>query len=142
MTAKQKVGLGVLVVALLGTAAGLSFARTRDRGVEVRLEELEKRDLVESITASGNIRARRTVSISSDVSARVSEVAVEEGDDVVSGQVLCSGSTPRSWRPPWRGRSRRSARPRRRSRTSARTSCVRSGTTTASSRCGHETPCS
>jgi HlyD family secretion protein len=88
MTSKKKAVLGVLIVALLASAAGLSFARGRNRGVEVRLEEVAKRDLVESITASGNIRARRTVSISSDVSARVSQVAVNEGDDVVAGQVL------------------------------------------------------
>ena len=88
MTAKQKVGVAVVLVALLGSAAGLSFARGRNRGVEVRLEAVSKRDLVESITASGNIRARRTVSISSDVSARVAQVAIKEGEDVVAGQVL------------------------------------------------------
>jgi HlyD family secretion protein len=88
MTGKQKALVATLVVVLLGSAAGLSFARNRERGVEVRLEPVATRDLVESITASGNIRARRTVSISSDVSARVSQVAIEEGDDVVAGQVL------------------------------------------------------
>jgi HlyD family secretion protein len=88
MTGKQKLLVGTLVVVVLGSAAGLSFARSRERGVEVRLEEVGKKDLVESITASGNIRARRTVSISSDVSARVAQVAIEEGDDVTAGQVL------------------------------------------------------
>jgi HlyD family secretion protein len=88
MTGKQKALIGTLVVVVLGSAAGLSFARGRERGVEVRLEEVGKKDLVESITASGNIRARRTVSISSDVSARVAQVAIEEGDDVTAGQVL------------------------------------------------------
>ena len=51
-------------------------------------EAIEARDLVEIVTASGNIRARRTVDISSDVSARVSELLIDEGDDVVAGQVL------------------------------------------------------
>ena len=40
------------------------------------------------MTASGNIRARRTVDISSDVSARVSQLLIDEGDDVVAGQTL------------------------------------------------------
>src|SRR5262245_65641430 len=88
MTGKQKALVATLVVVLLGSAAGLSFARNRERGVEVRLEPVATRDLVESITASGNIRARRTVSISSDVSARVAQVAVKEGDAVTAGQVL------------------------------------------------------
>jgi len=49
---------------------------------------VQRRDLVEIVTASGNIRARRTVDMSSDVSARVSELLVDEGDDVRRGQTL------------------------------------------------------
>ena len=59
-----------------------------DRGIDVRIEEVQRRDLVEVVTASGNIRPRRTVNISSDVSARVAELLVDEGQDVVQGQVL------------------------------------------------------
>lgn len=52
------------------------------------MAEIGRRDLVASVTASGNIRARRSVDISSDVSARVAELLVREGDDVSAGQVL------------------------------------------------------
>lgn len=88
MTARREVIIGVIVLALMGSAAALSVARTRDRGPEVRLEEVVRRDLVGTVTASGNIRARRTVDISSDVSARVSRLLVAEGEDVQAGQVL------------------------------------------------------
>jgi HlyD family secretion protein len=88
METRTKVAIGVVVVAVLGLAAFLSVRRNSDRGVEVRAEVIERRDLVEIITASGNIRARRTVDISSDVSARVAELLVDEGDDVVAGQTL------------------------------------------------------
>jgi HlyD family secretion protein len=88
MQTRTKVIIGVIVVLVLGTAATLSAKRGRDRGVEVRLEAVEARDLVEIVTASGNIRARRTVDISSDISAKVAELMVDEGDDVVQGQIL------------------------------------------------------
>lgn len=88
MQTQTKVILGIVVVAVLGAAAALSITRGRDTGIEVRTEAIELRDLVEIVTASGNIRARRTVDISSDVSARVSQLLVREGDDVVEGQVL------------------------------------------------------
>jgi HlyD family secretion protein len=88
MQTRMKVLIGVVVVAGLGTAAALSVRQGNERGVEVRTEAIEHRDLVEIVTASGNIRALRTVDISSDVSARVLELLVEEGDDVVEGQVL------------------------------------------------------
>lgn len=52
------------------------------------MEAIDRRDLIEIVTASGNIRARRTVNISSDVSARVADLLIDEGDDVVQGQVL------------------------------------------------------
>jgi HlyD family secretion protein len=88
MNTRSKVIIGIVVVAVLGSAAGLSVARSRRQGIEVRTEVIERRDVVEIVTASGNIRARRTVDISSDVSARVSELLVDEGDDVRAGQTL------------------------------------------------------
>lgn len=88
MNTRSKIIVGVVVVALLASAAALSIARSRAQGIEVRTEVIERRDIVEIVTASGNIRARRTVDISSDVSARVAELLVDEGDDVVRGQTL------------------------------------------------------
>jgi HlyD family secretion protein len=88
MENQKKVLVGIAVVVILGLAAVLSVTQARDRGIEVRTEVIDRRDLVEIVTASGNIRARRTVDISSDVSAKVAELLVDEGDDVVAGQVL------------------------------------------------------
>ncbi len=88
MQTKTKVLVGIVVVAALGSSAALSVAKGRNKGVEVRMEAIQRRDLVEIVTASGNIRARRAVDMSSDISAKVSELLVEEGDDVAQGQVL------------------------------------------------------
>jgi HlyD family secretion protein len=88
MQTRTKIIIGLVGGAVLGGAAFMSARQSNDRRVEVRIEAIEARDLVEIVTASGNIRARRTVDISSDVSARVSELLIDEGDDVVAGQVL------------------------------------------------------
>ncbi len=87
---KQKTKIIIIVIALLvlGTAASIQASRGRTSGVEVRTEEIELRDLVEVVTASGNIRALRTVDVSSEVSAKVSELLVDEGEDVLRGQIL------------------------------------------------------
>ncbi|MDX1567309.1 MAG: efflux RND transporter periplasmic adaptor subunit, partial [Longimicrobiales bacterium] len=50
--------------------------------------EVARRDLVATVTANGNIRARRSVDISSDVMGRVVELNVEEGDTAQTGDVL------------------------------------------------------
>ena len=88
MNRKTKIIVGVLVVLVLGTAAAIQANRGRTRGIEVRTEEVELRDLLEVVTASGNIRARRTVDVSSDVSAKVAELLIDEGEDVVRRQLL------------------------------------------------------
>ena len=88
MQTRTKVIVGVALVALLSLAAVLGSTGGRDRGVAVRVEALDTRDLVATVTASGNVRARRKVDISSDISARVARLLVDEGQDVEQGQIL------------------------------------------------------
>ncbi|MFW6199316.1 MAG: biotin/lipoyl-binding protein, partial [Gemmatimonadota bacterium] len=77
--------VGVLVVASIVTA--VVFAR-ENQPLPVRLEEVARRDLVATVTANGNVRARRSVDISSDVMGRVVELTVEEGDTAQTGEIL------------------------------------------------------
>jgi HlyD family secretion protein len=88
MNARNKVLIGIAIVAVIGGATALTLNQRRDRGVAVRLDVVTRRDLVETVTASGNIRAGRVVEMSSEVSARVTELLVDEGDDVVVDQLL------------------------------------------------------
>ncbi len=88
MKQKTKIIISVIALLVLGTAASIQASRGRTSGVEVRTEEIELRDLVEVVTASGNIRALRTVDVSSEVSAKVSELLVDEGEDVLRGQIM------------------------------------------------------
>jgi HlyD family secretion protein len=88
MNATNKILIGLGIVAVIGGATALTITQRRDRGVAVRLDVVARRDLVETVTASGNIRAGRVVDISSDVSARVTELLIDEGDDVVLDQLL------------------------------------------------------
>ncbi len=83
---KLLVGAALVMVILL-----IAVARVVGSGgseFQVRTETVDRRDLVSTVSASGNIRARRQVDISSDISARVTQLNVEEGQDVVQGQVL------------------------------------------------------
>ncbi len=88
MSSRGKILVGILLVVVLGSAAVISIVKGRQKGVEVRMEEVARRDLVASVTVSGNIRARRAVDISADVMGRIIELNVEEGQDVSQGDVL------------------------------------------------------
>ena len=83
-----KILIGVVLVGTVAAAAALSMNFSREDRTAVRVETVGNRDLVATVTASGNVRATRKVDISSDISARVSELLIEEGDDVEEGQVL------------------------------------------------------
>ena len=76
----------VAVVAIGGTIA--SQKSRGDRGQEVRIEEVESRDLVATVTASGKIEPKRSVDIASDITGRIISLPVEEGDVVRRGELL------------------------------------------------------
>src|SRR5690606_22323697 len=88
MKRRNKGILVAVVLLVLVSAAAVFAARGRSDAVQVRLDVVTRTDLQEIVTASGNVRARRTVDVSSDVSARVQELLVREGDDVTAGQIL------------------------------------------------------
>ena len=88
MTKKTKILIATSLVVVSTIGIPFLFLDRRDKPIEVRLEAVARRDLTETVTANGNIRAGRVVDMSSDVSARVSELLIEEGDDVAVGQLL------------------------------------------------------
>ena len=57
--------------------------------VKVAVEKVEKRLVIETITANGKIQPEKEVKISPDVAGEIVELTVKEGDNVVKGQLLC-----------------------------------------------------
>ena len=62
--------------------------RMKPVGEKVFVEKAERRLIKEIVAASGKVFPQTEVKISSDVSGEVVELFVEEGDSVVSGQLL------------------------------------------------------
>jgi len=89
MLRRTKIGLIIGIVALL--AAGVIAWRINKKkhaATEVRLEQVARRDLVSAVTASGKIEAKTSVDISADITGRIIQLAVREGDVVRKGQFL------------------------------------------------------
>jgi HlyD family secretion protein len=89
MSRRMKVGLIVAAVVLV--IAGVVAFRIRQKknaGTEVRLEQVARRDLISAVTASGKIEAKTSVDISADITGRIIDIAVREGDLVSRGQFL------------------------------------------------------
>ncbi|MGD8496759.1 MAG: efflux RND transporter periplasmic adaptor subunit [Gemmatimonadales bacterium] len=88
MSRKKKWWIGTGLVVLLAVL-GIGLASVRgDDVVSVRTEKVQRRDLVARVSATGHIEPKTSVDISADVSGRIVELTVEEGDDVEEGQLL------------------------------------------------------
>ncbi|MDH3289478.1 MAG: efflux RND transporter periplasmic adaptor subunit [Gemmatimonadota bacterium] len=78
-------GGGAVAVAAL---IALNAAGRRDRGESVRIAAVERRNLVATVTASGQIEPQRSVDISADITGRIIQILVQEGDFVKRGDLV------------------------------------------------------
>ena len=83
---KWSVAGGVLLV--IAAIGGLTAAKGKNKAVEVRTEQVAQRDLVASVTASGQVRPQTKVDLSSDITGKIVRLAVKEGQMVTQGQFL------------------------------------------------------
>lgn len=78
----------ILIVLVLLVSAVAYKAKQKPKGEEVKIEEVKKRTIHETVSASGKVFPETEIKISSDVSGEVVKLMVEEGDSVLVGQIL------------------------------------------------------
>ena len=88
MTNTVKVVIAGVVIAAISGLGYLSYKKGQTKAVEVRTEAVEARDLVASVTASGQIQPKTKVDVSADVTGKIVRLSVKEGDIVKKGQFL------------------------------------------------------
>ena len=88
MSKGMKIGiLGVVVLAVGGVVA-VAAAKKNKQPTEVRVEAVQKRDLVASVTASGQVAPHTKVDLSADITGKIIKLSVVEGDYVKQGDFL------------------------------------------------------
>jgi len=85
---KKKIFIGAGVAAVIIVFVVLALGQGRRGGVDVRTEEVQRRDLVSVVTASGRIRPHRRVDIQAEVSGRIVDLRIVEGEIVSAGDTL------------------------------------------------------
>ena len=77
--------IGGGMLALIGA---VFFFYQRKETVKVEVEKAQHRTIIETVTASGKLQPETEVKISTDVSGQIVELAVKEGQQVKTGELL------------------------------------------------------
>ncbi len=97
---KSRIIIIIVIVALglvftLGKLIKTKFAAAR-KATTVRIEQAQRGDLIEFVSAPGEIEPKTKVEISAKVSARIIELPYEEGDIVTCGNPKANPPVPAS----------------------------------------------
>ncbi len=71
-----------------GSGGGFSFSFGNRNAMEVRTEKVKRREIIETVTASGKLFAKTEVTITPEISGEIVQLYVEDGDSVMAGQLL------------------------------------------------------
>lgn len=86
---KKYIIIGIVILVAIGLfIAYQKYQANANSASEVSIETAEKRDIAESVTASGKIYTEEEVKISSDVSGEIIELYIKEGQFVEKGTLL------------------------------------------------------
>ncbi|MBA4071817.1 MAG: hypothetical protein C0497_08295 [Gemmatimonas sp.] len=88
MTKRTKFIVIGAVVAVAGGLGFMQYKKGSKKGTEVRIEAVQKRDLVASVTASGQVTPRTKVDLSADITGKIVALNVKMGDIVTKGQLV------------------------------------------------------
>jgi HlyD family secretion protein len=76
-------------VVLLAAIIAISITSSRKNVTSVQIAKVQRKEVLTSkVTASGQIRAKKSIDIQSEVSGIITDLPVREGDSVTKGQVL------------------------------------------------------
>jgi len=85
---RTRIVIGVVGVVALGAIVAINVTKDRRNRVTVQTQKVAQTDLVSVVTASGEVKPRKYVNISANVSGRITHLYVREGDTVKAGQVV------------------------------------------------------
>lgn len=85
----KRVSIIIGIVIALALLSWVVFGRGNgDEGVQVELAPASRMEVIETVTATGRVQPETQVNISADVSAKIINLAVKEGERVEKGQLL------------------------------------------------------
>lgn len=88
MSKRTRIIVGVVAVVVLAAIVAVNVTKERRNRITVQTQKVARQDLVSTVTASGEVKPRKYVNVSANVSGRITHLLVKEGERVRRGQVL------------------------------------------------------
>jgi HlyD family secretion protein len=85
---RKKTLIFMAVVIVIAAVILLNLQSHREKTVKVTVEKVKKQDLTSIITASGEVKPKKSINISAQVPGRIIKIGVEEGQEVKAGDFL------------------------------------------------------
>jgi HlyD family secretion protein len=85
---RKKAILFFLVVAVIAVIIIFNLQSQREKSIRVSVEKVKRQNLTSVISASGEVKPKKNVNISSQIAGRIVMLGVEEGQQVKSGDFL------------------------------------------------------
>jgi HlyD family secretion protein len=85
---KKPLLIGAAVVVVAAVVTGMALRGGGDEALEVQTAKVDRQKIVQKVSATGKIQPKIQVKISADVSAKITELAVVEGQWVEKGEFL------------------------------------------------------
>ncbi len=85
---QKKPILFFLVIAVIAVIIIFNLQSQREKSIKVSVEKVKRQDLTSVISASGEVKPKKNVNISSQIAGRVIKIGVEEGQQVKAGDFL------------------------------------------------------
>jgi HlyD family secretion protein len=77
-----------LVIAVIAVIIIFNLQSQREKSIKVSVEEVKRHSLTSVVSASGEVKPKKNVNISSEIAGRVIKIGVEEGQEVKAGGFL------------------------------------------------------
>ncbi|HET9252545.1 MAG TPA: biotin/lipoyl-binding protein, partial [Candidatus Eisenbacteria bacterium] len=85
---KKHLLIGAGVVLVLAVVTGTAMRGKGEKAMTVQAGKVERKKIVQKVSATGKIQPKTQVEISADVSAKITKLDVVEGQVVRKGQLL------------------------------------------------------
>ena len=85
---KKKIIIISAIVLLIAIIIFINLQAQREKSISVTVEKVEKENLVSKISASGEVKPKKSVNISALIAGRIIKIAVDEGQMVKKNDLL------------------------------------------------------